>query len=543
MSQGIRVPIAGIFFILGTCELTRAQARLDSPAAAMKPSGKDQNALAESELQAGIELTRGGHFAEAIAHLLEAQGRVSNDYAAEFNLALCYVGTGQFQKGISVLIGLRGQGRENASVENLLAQAYAGDGQEGQAFEALRRATAFTPKNEKLYLFVAGAFLGREEPAQSLRVIELGLQHLPESARLHYERGYLLSMLDDFDGARMDFERAAQIAPGSEIGYLAKAQESLFGGNLAEAIRVARTATAQGKQDYQLLAILGEALIRVGASPGQVEFAEARDALEKSVAARPNYASSQIALGHVDLLDGRLKAAIEHLETGRRLSPQNLAVYSLLAAAYRKSGQPGQAEATLGILAKLNQEQAQRIRTAPGDSKPIPGASGASRGEQKPQAGERKPVSGPETGSRGFGRNAGKGPGDQAFALLYGQNLIGFQVRKFGQLTAGPLNFDFFDRAALAEAEMQPRVLCRLIAHAPFFLIVKNQVAGSDLHASSDGVAIRTRADEKKLEPVIGVAAIVAEKLRGLPIVANDDVQISVVIKIPDGRPAADARQ
>src|SRR5439155_445318 len=225
-------------------------------------------------------------FAEAIAHLLEAQGRVSNDYAAEFNLALCYVGTGQFQKGISVLIGLREHGRENASVENLLAQAYAGDGQEGQAFEALRRATASTPKNEKLYLFVGGAFLGREEPAQSLRVIELGLQHLPESARLHYERGYLLAMLDDFDGARMDFERAAQIAPGSEIGYLAKAQESLFGGNLAEAM--------------------------------------------------------------------------------------------------------------LGILAKLNQEQAQRIRTAPGDSKPIPGASGASRGEQKPQAERMKNYRGSE---------------------------------------------------------------------------------------------------------------------------------------------------
>src|SRR5204862_7862291 len=105
------------------------------------------------------------------------------------------VGTAQLQKGISVLIASRGQGREHASVENLLAQAYAGDGQEGQAFEALRRATAFTPKNEKLYLFAAGASLGREQPTPSLRVLELGLQHLPESARLHYERGYLLSML------------------------------------------------------------------------------------------------------------------------------------------------------------------------------------------------------------------------------------------------------------------------------------------------------------------------------------------------------------
>jgi tetratricopeptide (TPR) repeat protein len=385
MPQGIWLTsIAGLFFVAGTCELTCAQVRPDSPQVTTKLSETDQNPQAESELRTGTELTRGGHFAEAIAHLLEAKGRVSNEYAAEFNLALCYLGTGQFQQAISILIGLREQGREGANVENLLAQAYAGNGQAGHAFEALQRATAFTPRDEKLYLLIADAFLSHQEPAQSLRVIEVGLRHLPESARLHYERGYLRSMLDDFDGAKMDFQRTAQLAPRSEIGYLATAQENLFGGNLAEAIRVARTATEEGKQDYQLLAILGEALIRVGASPGQVEFEEARNALEKSVAARPNYASSQIGLGHVDLLDGRLEAAIEHLEVGRQLSPQNPAVYSLLAVAYRKSGRPGQAEAMLTTLAQLNQEQAQRIRTAPGDSKAIPGASGASRGEQKP---------------------------------------------------------------------------------------------------------------------------------------------------------------
>ena len=82
----------------------------------------------------------------------------------------------------------------------------------------------FTPKDEKLYLFVADTFLRRQEEAQSLRVIELGLQHVPESARLHYERGYLLSILDDFDGARPDFEQAMRLAPHSEIGYLAEAQ-------------------------------------------------------------------------------------------------------------------------------------------------------------------------------------------------------------------------------------------------------------------------------------------------------------------------------
>src|SRR2546430_6163525 len=58
MPQGIRwATIAGIFFIAGACELTRAQARPDSPPVTMKPSATDQNAQAESELRAGIALT------------------------------------------------------------------------------------------------------------------------------------------------------------------------------------------------------------------------------------------------------------------------------------------------------------------------------------------------------------------------------------------------------------------------------------------------------------------------------------------------------
>lgn len=384
-ARGFRLgPLATILLIAGQWLPANSQTPNRRSQNSALQSATDANSQAETDLEVGIGLTKHGSFAQAIPHFLSAKGHVSNEYAVEFNLALCYVGTGEFEKAIPVLTVLHAGPHEGAAVENLLAQAYAGNEEVGEAFEALQRAAAFTPKDEKLYLFVADAFLKRQEYAQSFRVIELGLQHLPESARLHYERGYLLSMLDDFDGARPDFEQAMRLARHSEIGYLAKAQENLLAGNLAEAIRVSRTASAEGKQDYQLLAILGEALIRAGASPGQPEFAEARATLEKSIAARSNYASSQIALGHLNLLDGRLDAAIEHLETGRWLSAQNPAVYSLLATAYRKSGRQDQAETMLAILAKLNQEQAQRIRTAPGDNKAIPGASGASPAEKKP---------------------------------------------------------------------------------------------------------------------------------------------------------------
>ena len=102
------------------------------------------------------------------------------------------------------------------------------------------------------------------------------------------------------------------------------------------------------------------------------------------MAAKPTYASSQIGLGHVYLLDERLDRAIEHLEIGRQLSPRNTSVFSLLAAAYRKRGQPEQAQAMLATLVKLNEEQVRRIRSAPGDAKAIPGASRIDREQEKP---------------------------------------------------------------------------------------------------------------------------------------------------------------
>jgi len=118
----------------------------------------------------------------------------------------------------------------------------------------------------------------------------------------------------------------------------------------------------EGFTAYQLLALLGEALIQAGASPGQPEFSEAKEALEKSIVARPNYASSQIALGRLLLQEDRVEAAIEHLELGRQFASKNPSSYLLLATAYRKHGQLEQERAMLAMVAKLNEEQAQKRR-------------------------------------------------------------------------------------------------------------------------------------------------------------------------------------
>jgi tetratricopeptide (TPR) repeat protein len=280
------------------------------------------------------------------------------------------VATGQPKQAIPILTGLRSGGHDNVDVNNLLAQAYVGDGQNQQALEALQKASKLAPENEKLYLFVADACMEKQEYAVGLQVVDLGLNHLPDSAQLHYQRGMFLTLQDGFDAAKRDFDKAGELAPDTSIASLAGTQKAMLDGDVPEAIRIAREAVKKGDQDYRLLTLLGEALLRSGIAPGDPEFKEAREALEKSVAERSNYAGSQLALGKLELLDNRIDDAIAHLETARKLNPHDASVYSNLASAYRRRGDPQKAQDMLAVLADMNQAQAEKFRSAPGEQKP-----------------------------------------------------------------------------------------------------------------------------------------------------------------------------
>jgi predicted Zn-dependent protease len=328
----------------------------------LQPDGED-------ELKEGTALTRQGSFAEAIPHLLAARGHVANEYAAEFNLALCYLGTEQFKAAIDLLTRLRSSVHDNADVENLLAQVYIGNAQPQQAFASFEKAAAFSPHNEKLYAFVADACMDHQQYRLGLKIVDIGVKDLPQSARLRYERALFLAQLDEPDQARHEFESAARLDPESEIGVLSSAHESLLRGDISGAIRIAREGVKKGFENHALLTLLGDALIRSGASPGQPEFLEAQSVLERAVAEQPNDPTSQIALGNLYLLAGRLDDSILHLRAARRVDPNDLSVYANLAKAYQRRGDKQQAQDALSTLEELNQAQARRINSAPGDRK------------------------------------------------------------------------------------------------------------------------------------------------------------------------------
>ena len=353
----------------------RARQQNQNGSASGENSASEKQALGnvspdpEANLAAGIQLTGAGKFAEAIPYLEAARGRVDpgERFAADFDLSLCYVAEGKPRKAIPLLVELRKKQPNQTNVLNLLAQAYVGAGEAKPAMEALEAAASENPKNEKLYLFVADACTANREYRLGVDVTSLGLRELPDSARLHYEQGVFYSYLGSEGKAELDFRQAVALGPGEIIGFMAAAQESFLEGNLQRTIRAAQEGLRSDKGNYVLLAILGSALLRSGATPGEPAFEEAFTVTRQAVAERPQEADSQVTLGRLYLMAGKTKKAIAHLEEAMRLDPENRAACMQLATAYRQSGDMAKAKKMFELLARLNERKG---NSGMGDGRP-----------------------------------------------------------------------------------------------------------------------------------------------------------------------------
>lgn len=314
------------------------------PAHTGDPQLSTHDTDARTELKTGVQLTAHGDLQQAIPHLLVAQQAGIEPYATGVDLGICYLGTGYYKQAIVVLQALDDSDLGSATVDNLLAQAYIGNAQPQDALRIVRKSAARGPKDEKFYAYLADACRDHKDYSLGLQIVDQGLQELPASPRLHYERGLFLSQLGSFEeSGGAEFDRAAQMAPNSYIGFLALVQKDLYEDDLAAADKVLRQAIQSGQRDYRMLSLLGTVLIHEGAAPGEARFAEARKALEDSAQQNAGYSATQIALGQIYLMDNDPQKAVDHLLIGRRLEPDNPAVYANLARAYDRLGDHAEA--------------------------------------------------------------------------------------------------------------------------------------------------------------------------------------------------------
>ena len=148
----------------------------------------------------------------------------------------------------------------------------------------------------------------------------------------------------------------AQLSPDPEPATLGLTVAMQQTGRLAESIELLRKQVEKNPTDATTQLMLGQALIKNGAEPGEEDFDEARAALLRSIELDPNVAAARVEVGKIYLKAGDLDGAIAQLQQALALDPsERTATYQLMVA-LRKAGRAQEAAA----LARKVREQLQR---------------------------------------------------------------------------------------------------------------------------------------------------------------------------------------
>ena len=313
-----------------------------------------------AHFSAGELLARLQRYASAARKFELAQEGHPNPYDAGFNLVLAYVKSGQHTNAIRAGEQLIARGHKKAELYNLLAQAYEAAGKTGDAYSALRTATTLEPADPVNYLDLMAICLTHKNFDLALEIANISIARLPSSDRLHLQRGIVLAMKEDFNGAAAEFQNAVKLAPQKSLAHVALALMMLQGDRAGEAITVLRE-RVRSKPDYVALWFLGEALNRQGAPAGSPEEREAVDALSQSVKLNPDLAQSRILLAKLLVHRGALKDAEEHLARALTLEPDNMTATYQLAQVCQRKGDTARARELFAKVSKAKAEDREQF--------------------------------------------------------------------------------------------------------------------------------------------------------------------------------------
>jgi tetratricopeptide (TPR) repeat protein len=294
---------------------------------------------AATRFEAGFLLAELGRYPAAIAHFEDARADGFPDaYQLGFNLTLAYVKDRQFDKAVASAEALIAEEKPKAELLNLAAMAYEGAGDTEKAYNALRKAIETDPADPVHYIDLIDLCMDHQNVDLALEIADIAVQRLPESARLQLQRGVVLAMKGRFEEARDSFKTALTLGPDNGLSHVALALIHMQMDHVPEALEVLRARRANAPDDPLVHWFLGEALNRGGAPPGSAEEKEAIEALQKSIALRPDVAEPRILLGKMQLRAGDLPAAAEQLGRALELDPGNVSATYQLAQVRQKQG-------------------------------------------------------------------------------------------------------------------------------------------------------------------------------------------------------------
>ncbi len=285
-----------------------------------------------------------GEYAAAIPILEKVHELSPANYAFGYNLALAYFRAGHLESALRVIAAF-GASAEAADLRGVIEQKR---GNVVQALDAYGTAVRLDPQDETYRADLGIALLECGKTEDAIKVFRAGLEQARDSWRMRLGLGSALYIAGRYEDAAAALLEAAQRRPAAPVIYvlLAKAYESApaLQSQIATAIE---TRVRQGEKDASVYLAYGDLLY------SRREFANARQAYEKALAADPKLAEAHLQLGMTLEAEGRPERALTEFEQAVKANPRLGTAHYRLGLAYQRLGRTREAQAEMSAFREI----------------------------------------------------------------------------------------------------------------------------------------------------------------------------------------------
>jgi YaiO family outer membrane protein len=169
-----------------------------------RPFDRAQRAFRDKDYGAAITICLG-----------ELESRPA-DYDVNFLLAQAYARSGDRDRALVVLLKMDGLFPKNSDVVLFVARIHTWKGHYAEAMARYREVLDFAPGNEEALVGTADIAARERDYAQALPVLQQVLEKNPANADAYYHLGLLYQWQGNTGQARLNFEKAAALAPENE---------------------------------------------------------------------------------------------------------------------------------------------------------------------------------------------------------------------------------------------------------------------------------------------------------------------------------------
>ena len=321
--------------------------------------GLSSHAGNAKSLLLGAEIAdRAGDYMEA-QRLLDSISEPGNP-SAEIQLrkATVQYHAGHFGQCQTTLEPLLAGPGVTAQMYNLLGWCYHGLNEPKEATEAFEHAIALTPADESNYIDLIKVLDAHNFLLVALDAANHAAVLFPNSAAVFNLKGSLESRLSQFTNAITSYKHSVAAQSSSSEGWLGLGRAQVSAGLIPDAASTFTSAIERFPNEARFKVVYAEMLRNHADPTDRTATIRAERLLKQAIANDAANPEAFFELGKIELDDGRLTQASQHLERAAKLLPESSEVHFVLSRAYRRLNRTADAQRELETYQRVKEGKA-----------------------------------------------------------------------------------------------------------------------------------------------------------------------------------------